>query len=106
MYGIRVNTIMPSEKQFQLLALCAHEKSGRELAKAYEKEAGRKISYGTLYTTMRRLKEAGFVTVRDDEDADGRIRFFQATGAGLRAVAAARHRYMKLSNFGVAGGDA
>lgn len=78
---------MPSTVEYNLLcALGAREVGGRDLAKRYEEEQGTSISYGTLYTSMRRLKEAGWVTVRDDEDGDRRVRYFKLSGAGTSAL--------------------
>lgn len=75
---------LPSPTEFSLLqALGAQEMSGRDLARRFASEQGRSISYGTLYTAMRRLKDGGWVTVRDDEDEDGRVRFFKLTGNGV-----------------------
>jgi len=53
--------------------------SGRDLAKRYLEENGKEISYGTLYTTMRRLKEGGWVEMRDEEEGDRRVRYFKIT---------------------------
>ena len=94
---------LPSDTEFRLLALVVSERSGREVAQAFEKEAGRAISYGTLYTAFRRLREAGWVTVRDDEDADGRVRWFQITAAGSKAMRQAREQYRDLAKFGLGG---
>jgi DNA-binding PadR family transcriptional regulator len=58
----------PSPVETQLLALVDTERSGREVAKLYQEETGKEMPYGTLYTTFRRLKEAGWVTSRDDEE--------------------------------------
>lgn len=69
-----------------LEALGAREHSGRNLAERYREHTGKSISWGTLYTAMRRLKESGWVDVRDDEDEDGRIRFFKLSSAGARAL--------------------
>lgn len=68
------------------MALGAREVSGRDLAKRYDEENGSSISFGTLYTTMRRLKEAGWVEARDDGEGDGRVRFFKMSGAGARVL--------------------
>jgi len=76
------------------------EMAGRDIGKAYEAEFG-SMSYGTLYTTLRRLKEAGFVDSRDDEDEDGRVRFFTLTGNGQRAVAKSRVFFRDLSLVGL-----
>jgi len=94
-----VNERLPSDVEFRLLALAVEERSGREIAREYKREVGRSISYGTLYTTFRRLKDAGWVRVREDEDADGRLRYFQTSGAGLRALASARAHHASLANF-------
>src|SRR5690242_501267 len=65
-----------SDTEFQLLSVLSHrEKSGLEVANAYEKEFDA-IKVGTLYTTLRRLGEEGFVGSRDDKDDDGRVRYF------------------------------
>ncbi len=93
---------LPSDKEFQLLALVAFkEKTGREVAKQFELDEGKSISYGTLYTTFRRMKEAGWVASRDDQDEDGRVRYFQITDAGLKAMNTARKRYETMAGFGL-----
>lgn len=85
MYTIGVK--FPSPTEFDLLqALGAKEMSGRDLAKRYEADHAKSMSYGTLYTLMRRLKEGGWVDVREDEDQDGRVRFFKLSGAGKDAM--------------------
>ncbi|WP_038164912.1 PadR family transcriptional regulator [Verrucomicrobium sp. BvORR106] len=77
---------MPSPTEWALIELLtAREISGRDLARLYEKETGKSMSYGTLYTTMRRLKDAGWVDVREDEDGDGRVRLFKISGKGAQA---------------------
>lgn len=91
---------LPSNTEYQLLVLVTTERTGREVAKAYKQATRRSISYGTLYTTFRRLKEWGWVTVRDDEDADGRVRWFRITGPGARAMQKAREQYQALVAFG------
>jgi DNA-binding PadR family transcriptional regulator len=92
---------LPSNVEFQLLALVVSERSGREVAKAFKDATGKAISYGTLYTTFRRLAEWKWVTVRDDEDGDGRVRWFKITGAGAKAMEKARERFRKLASFGI-----
>ncbi|OYW71170.1 MAG: hypothetical protein B7Z37_28515 [Verrucomicrobia bacterium 12-59-8] len=78
---------VPSPTEFDLLsALGMREVSGRDLAKRYEEETGKSMSYGTLYTAMRRLKDGGWVTARDDEDGDRRVRYFKLSGAGATAL--------------------
>jgi DNA-binding PadR family transcriptional regulator len=95
---------LPSPTEFNLLmALGAQEMSGRDLARRYESEQKRSISYGTLYTAMRRLKDSGWVTVRDDEDEDGRVRFFKLTGSGIDKLPSLRDL---ASGFGWKGVEA
>lgn len=92
---------IPSPIEMKLLALVANqEMSGRDVAKRYVEETGRNISYGTLYTTFRRLKENGFIKVRDGEDEDGRIRYFRIDATGRHALAQAREYYSGLATFG------
>jgi DNA-binding PadR family transcriptional regulator len=90
--------------EFRLLALLdVVGKSGREVAQMYEEEAGSAISYGTLYTTFRRMKEKGWVEVEDNEDEDGRVRSFSITRSGKQVLALARNDLRELSGFGLEG---
>lgn len=91
---------VPTVLEMHLLALVVSKKAGREIAKCYEKETGKSISYGSLYTTFRRLKEAGWVRVEEGEDEDGRIRYFQITGHGVKALENGREFYRSVANFG------
>ena len=90
----------PSAVEYQLLALVVRERSGREVAKAYQAETGKSISYGTLYVVLGRLQEQGWVKVRDDQDVDGRIRYFKITGLGAKALASTRRWYRSQAKFG------
>ena len=97
---------LPSATELRLLILvAASECSGRDVAKRFKKETGKVISYGTLYTTFRRLREQGWVTVREDEDEDGRMRWFRITASGLRAVVRARDHHRGLADFAPDGGE-
>jgi len=58
------------------------EVTGRQLAELYRGEFGKPISYGSLYTTLRRLVENELVIAREDEDEDGRLRYFKLTAQG------------------------
>ncbi len=92
--------------EMQLLSLVSDEElSGRDVAKRFKEETGHAISYGTLYTTFRRLKEEGWVKTRDDHDEDGRIRFFKIDINGRRALAAGREYYAGISSFGLPQGS-
>jgi len=92
---------IPSVRETELLALVVAERSGRDVAKRYREWTGQNLSYGTLYVVLRRLVEQGWVKVRDDEDADGRVRFFRVTATGARALEKAREHYDRVANFGL-----
>jgi DNA-binding PadR family transcriptional regulator len=92
---------MPSPTETALLvALGSARLTGRELALRYEEETSRSISYGTLYTTMSRLRKLGWVEQTDSEDEDGRLRYFQITGAGVHALSETRSFFGRLFGFG------
>ena len=90
---------LPSPTEMALLEVLSEhgELAGREVAKQFKAETGKTISYGTLYTTLRRLKEQGWVASRDDEDEDGRVRFFSLEPSG-RATLNAAKRYEKVAS--------
>jgi len=93
---------LPSDTEMQLLeALGRQEITGRELAEEYAKTTKKTISFGTLYSAMRRLKEAGWVESRDDEDEDGRIRFFKISAHGFKALHHVRQLGIILGGKGV-----
>lgn len=76
---------MPSNTEQGLLeSLRVREISGRDLAKEYERVTGKPIPYGTLYTTLRRMCEAGWAEARDADEGDRRVRLFKITGNGHR----------------------
>ena len=91
---------LPTPLEMHLLSLVAHDElAGREVARRYTEETGKSISYGTLYTTFRRLKETGWVDVRDDHDDDGRIRYFKLTANGRIAVRDGAAYYAEIVGF-------
>lgn len=88
---------LPSDTELGLLvALGAQRLTGRQLATRYEEQTGRSINYGSLYVILGRLKEQGWVSQEDDEDEDGRLRFFKIKGDGVDAINRARKFYSKL----------
>lgn len=94
-------TRQPNEREFQLLALTARERSGIEIARRYELDTGARIRPGTLYPTMSRLKQEGWVEVRTEvRHGDARLKHYRITGSGVRVLNRARERYHELANFG------
>ena len=77
---------LPSRKELEILSLLGHERTGREIAQAYQRCFGRAISYGTLYATLGRAKDEGWIRSRQVKSAaDGRFRYFKLTEKGKRA---------------------
>lgn len=99
-------TMPPSPVQYLILNLIVTERSGREIARKYKRDTGRTISYGTLYTTLKRMKESGWVTVREDsgEFEDGRVRHYRISSGGIRAMESGREFYRSLAGFGLGEG--
>lgn len=98
------NMKIPSTVEYNLLcALGAREISGRALAKRYEQEQDTSISYGTLYTAMRRLKDGGWVDVREADESDRRIRYFKLSADGARHLS---DLHKLKSTFGFGGATA
>lgn len=96
---------MPTEHlsptEFRLLGLVITERTGREIAKQYKAETGRAISYGTLYTTLRRMREEGLVHMREGSDGDGRLRYFKIAASGARMLNRSRTEFSRLADFGM-----
>ena len=69
------------------------ERFGREIRDEYEKRTSDAMPVGSLYTTLERMEEYGFVTSREGEPSDERNshrrRYFKLTGEGRRALEAA-----------------
>lgn len=89
----------PSPTELELLGLTIQERSGREIAKRFKEVMGREISYGTLYTTLRRMSDAGLVRAREDHDEDGRVRYYKITAVGARAWNAARDSFQRIARI-------
>ncbi len=59
-------------------------KAGRQVQRDMLRYFRVNLSYGTLYTDMRRLEEEGFVESKDSETRAGLVREFRLTNGGLR----------------------
>ncbi len=87
------------------MALAIKERSGRDIAKLYQEQTGETISYGTLYTTFRRLRDdTGWIRYRDQQSGDGRVRLIKVSGKGIQALNEARKAYRSLAAFGLLAG--
>lgn len=73
-----------------LQALVGGEKYGLELQGAYGKATGKRMPSGSLYVTLARMEEVGFVKSREGEATHERggnkRRYFKLTGTGATAL--------------------
>lgn len=90
---------IPSERELELLGLVITERSGREVAKAYEDQAGRRIPYGTIYTTFAQMEELGWVRITQAEEGDRRVRRIKITGGGIDALNLANQHHHRLAKL-------
>lgn len=58
---------------------------------------GYRVSQGTLYPTLHLLERLGYLASRDELVAGRRRRYYRATAAGRRALAAARAKLQELT---------
>lgn len=86
-----------SSRETLLLSYLVTERIGRELAKLYKEETGRRIPYATIYLILDRLKERGLVRCRESEVNGRRVRFFKLAGSGAVALEQARRYYESVS---------
>ena len=92
-------TLSPVE--LKVLALVLKEQTGRSIARLFRRQTGEQIPHGTLYSTLRRMRERGWVRMREDRALDPRIRLFVATMDGVRELDRARGHYAELAAFGI-----
>ena len=90
-----------SPAELKVLALILEERSGRDVARLYWQQTGGRIPHGTLYSTLRRMRERGWVRMREDRDLDPRIRLFAATADGAHELECTREHYAELAEFGL-----
>ena len=91
--------LLPILTEFILLAQTLHERSGTEIRARFNAESKKQISIGSLYPTLARMRERGWVKVRNSKDRDGRIRLFHITSEGRRLYNEVRANYAKMAAF-------
>ena len=57
--------VATEEKERRLLTLVGEERTGRQVAKAYEAAYGERILYGTVYAIFESLEARGLVVTRN-----------------------------------------
>ncbi|GJM26957.1 MAG: hypothetical protein DHS20C16_33720 [Phycisphaerae bacterium] len=82
---------MPSQTELCLLQVLFNaELFGREILDKYEMLAGRKLPIGTLYTTLDRMEQKGFVKSRFGKTTasrgTNRRKFFKISAKGHSAL--------------------
>jgi PadR family transcriptional regulator, regulatory protein PadR len=95
---------LPSTKELIILDMLAGKKEmyGLEMVKTSDS----KLARGTIYVTLMRMDEKGYVTSRQlmEENVSGLPkRVFSITGLGRRALAAARSAHAVFGGVGVMG---
>lgn len=81
----------PNHREAEMLAVLMNgELYGRQVRDRYEERTGQKMPLGSLYVTLDRMEEKGFVRSRDgDPDPErggNRRKFFRLTASGTRAL--------------------
>lgn len=87
-----------TNKEYVIMSLLVQERSGRQLAERFQALTKEKISFGTLYAILRRLKIEGWVEVRFGEDR--RERYFKLNGSGSSALNRSTDQRQKLLTLG------
>ncbi len=82
---------MPSKREAVILAILINgDKYGRQIRNEYEKRTSQILPLGSLYTTLMRMENIGFIKSRVGKpiaDRGGnRPRYFSITGLGQRAL--------------------
>jgi DNA-binding PadR family transcriptional regulator len=91
---------IPSPREVELLRLVITERTGREVAKAYESESGQSIPYSTVYACFADMEKRGWVRIRDEEKGDRRVRWIKIEqGAGVAALNLALQTYGRLARL-------
>ena len=83
----------PNQREAILMAVLLHgELYGREIRKKYEERTRQSLPLGSLYVTLDRMEEKGFVRSRLGEsnpDRGGnRRKYYKLTGRGMTALSA------------------
>ncbi|NOT01907.1 MAG: helix-turn-helix transcriptional regulator [Phycisphaerales bacterium] len=80
-----------NQREAELLAITINgERYGRDIRNQYEQRTDRKLPLGSLYVTLDRMEDKGYLTSRMGESAHNRggyrRKYYKITGAGQRAL--------------------
>jgi DNA-binding PadR family transcriptional regulator len=85
-----------SPLSYTLLALLKKGKMpGTELAQAYETRTLRKVTFGTLYTTLKRLETRKLIESSEGTD-DRREKYYKLSKTGKEALKRSKDFYAEL----------
>lgn len=82
---------LPSQREAVILSILVHgEKYGRDIRNEYEECTGRKMPLGSLYVTLMRMEDRGYVRSwmgpSCHERGGNRRKYFEVTAQGLTAL--------------------
>jgi len=83
--------MLPNRRECAILSILVNgEKYGREIRLEYEKNTKESLPIGSLYTTLDRMEEKGFVKSWEGNPLPGyagnRRRYYKLTANGRRAL--------------------
>jgi PadR family transcriptional regulator PadR len=84
-------TIVPNQRESVILAFLLYgEAYGREIRSSFERRTGQAMPLGSLYTTLDRMEEKGFVRSRvgeaNPERGGNRRKYYKITATGTTAL--------------------
>jgi DNA-binding PadR family transcriptional regulator len=81
---------IPNQREAIILAILFQERYGREIRDEFEKRTGRTMPLGSLYTTLDRMEDKGFLRSRMGESASerggNRRKYYKITGEGVSGL--------------------
>ena len=92
------NTPMPNQREAIILSILVRgEKYGREVRTDYETRTKQAMPLGSLYVTLDRMEEKGFVASRMGESDPGRggnrRKYFKLTASGFASLNAVQQMF-------------
>ncbi len=89
---------MPSSAFNILVSLAGEDLHGYEIMRRVEEQTGgrTRLGPGTLYSSIRVLLEAGYISEVNGDSTDERRRYYRLTGSGRKAASAEAERLADL----------
>jgi len=81
---------LPNQREGIILAILLQERYGREIRDEFEKRTRMEMPLGSLYTTLDRMEDKGFLVSRlgdsVGERGGNRRKYYKITGEGLASL--------------------